>query len=114
MKKFILKPHEVGYLKLLYSTFAGLDYATANAAATAKARKDASALKVIREVQIRACEGLASEYIRAALIKDKLIENDPTLLCVFDPSDDNTDGHVEVWTREEIAANHAANLKQQG
>ena len=114
MKKFTLKPHEIGYLKLLYSTFAGLDYATANAAATAKARKDARAMKVIREVQIRACEGLASEYIRAALIKEKLIENDPTLLCVFDPSDANTDGTVEVWTREEIAANHAANLEKQG
>ena len=114
MKKFTLKPHEIGYLKLLYSTFAGLDYATANAAATAKARKDARAMKVIREVQIRACEGLASEYIRAALIKEKLIENDPTLLCVFDPSDANTDGAVEVWTREEIATNHAANLEKQG
>lgn len=111
MKKFNLKPHEVGYLKLLYSTFAGLDYATANAsvgAEQAKSFKAAKTFKVIREVQIRACEGLASEYIRASLIKDKLIENDPTLLCVFDPSDANTDGHVEVWTRDEIAANHAA------
>ena len=32
MKEFSLKPHEIGYLKLIYSTFAGLDYATANAA----------------------------------------------------------------------------------
>ena len=112
MKKFNLKPHEVGYLKLLYSTFAGLDYATANAAVTAKARKDASNLKTIREVQIRACEGLASEYIRACLIVDKLIENDPTLLCVFDPSDANKDGTVEVWTREEIAANKAQNITE--
>lgn len=110
MKKFNLKPHEVGYLKLLYSTFAGLDYATANATVVAKSRKDASNLKTIREVQIRACSGLASEYIRASLIKDKLIENDPTLLCVFDPSDANKDGTVEVWTREEIAANKAQNI----
>lgn len=113
MKKFNLKPHEIGYLKLLYSTFAGLDYAVANAsvgAEQAKSFKAAKTFKVIREVQIRACEGLASEYIRASLIKDKLIKNDPTLLCVFDPSDDNTDGHVEVWTREEIAANKSKNI----
>lgn len=110
MKKFSLKPHEIGYLKLLYSTFAGIDYATANAATNAKARKDASMFKTIREIQIRSCSALASEYIRACLIVDKLIENDPTLLCVFDPSDANKDGTVEVWTREEIAANKAQNI----
>lgn len=110
MRQFSLKPHEIGYLKLLYSTFAGMDYATANAVAVAKARRDVVMLKTIREVQIKAAQGLASEYIRAALIQEKLIENDPSLFCTFDPSDNNKDGVVEVWTQDELQEKRAQNL----
>ena len=70
MKEFSLKPHEIGYLKLIYSTFAGLDYATANAAVQMKSRKDENMTKTIREVQAKASFGLASEYIRASLVMD--------------------------------------------
>lgn len=110
MKEFSLKPHEIGYLKLIYSTFAGLDYATANAAVQMKSRKDENMTKTIREVQAKASFGLASEYIRASLVMDKLIPNDPTIVCTFDPSDDNKEGVVQVWTQEEIAQQKAKNF----
>ena len=110
MRQFSLKPHEIGYLKLLYSTFAGIDYATANAAVgaeNAKSFKAESHFKTLREVNAQACQGLASEYIRAALIQEHLIENDPKLFCSFDPSDTNTEGVVEVWTEDELRAERA-------
>ena len=83
MKKFRLQPHEIGYLRLLYSGFAGMDYATANAETKMKSRKDSQIMKTIREVQIKTMEGLASEYIRAALIVKKLLTNDEKVFCVF-------------------------------
>ena len=73
MKTFRLQPHEIGYLKLLYSTFAGMDYATANAVVKMKSRNDEQIMKTIREVQIQSLNGLASEYIRAALIMKKVL-----------------------------------------
>lgn len=111
MKSFNLKPHEIGYLKLLYSTFAGIDYAVANADVKAKNRKDSRNFKTIREVAIEAQRGLASEYIRAALIMEGLIPNDPTLFCTFDPSDDNKDGEVNVYTQDDLISIRAKNLK---
>lgn len=108
MKTFSLKPHEVGYLKLLYSTFAGIDYATASAATQMKSRSDEKKVKVIREIQAHAVVGLASEYIRAALVMDNLVENDPTLICTFDPSDDNTEGVVNVYTKDEVRSANIA------
>ena len=112
MRKFCLKPHEIGYLKLLYSTFAGIDYATANAAvgaSNAKSFKAEKNFKTLREVNIKACQGLASEYIRAALIQEHLIENDSKLFCSFDPSDENTEGEVQVWTEDELREERAKN-----
>lgn len=109
MKQFNLKPHEIGYLRLLYSTFAGIDYATANAAVQMKSRRDKGMVKTILAVQSQAAFGLASEYIRAALVMEHLIDDDPTLVCTFDPSDANKDNVVEVWTKEEIAEQKAQN-----
>ena len=103
MKKFRLQPHEIGYLKLVYSTFAGLDYATANASVRMKSRKDEQIMKTIREVQIKTMEGLASEYIRAALIMKKVLTTDEKVFCVFDPTDANTNGECIVMTMDEYA-----------
>ena len=103
MKKFRLQPHEIGYLRLLYSGFAGMDYATANAEIQMKGRKDSQIMKTIREVQIKTMEGLASEYIRAALIVKKLLTNDEKVFCVFDPSPENKDGECVVMTMDEYA-----------
>ena len=103
MKKFRLQPHEIGYLRLLYSGFAGMDYATANAELQMKGRKDSQIMKTIREVQIKTMEGLASEYIRASLIMKKLLTNADKVFCVFDPSPENKDGECVVMTMEEYA-----------
>lgn len=109
MKKFRLQPHEVGYLKLLYSTFAGMDYAAANAAVQMKSRKDEQILKTIREVQIQSLTGLASEYMRAGLIMKKLLTNEDKVFCVFDPSPENKDGECIVMTMDEYA-DHLKNV----
>lgn len=100
-KKFKLEPNDVAFLKLVYSSFAGLDYATANAESQSKSRKDRNHFKVIRAIEAKILFGLASEYIRGRLIEKHLIENDPTLFCSYDPSDDNKDGTVVVLTKQE-------------
>lgn len=103
MKKYRLQPYEVGYLRLMYSTFAGMDYATANAELQMKGRRDAQLMKTVREVQIKSMEGLASEYIRAALIMKKVLKPDEKVFCVFDPSPDNVDGECIALTMDEYA-----------
>ena len=103
MKTFRLQPHEIGYLKLLYSTFAGMDYATANAVVKMKSRNDEQIMKTIREVQIQSLNGLASEYIRAALIMKKVLNADEKVFCVFDPTDANKNGDCIVMTMDEYA-----------
>lgn len=103
MKTFRLQPHEIGYLKLLYSAFAGMDYATANATVQMKGRKDEQIMKTIREVQIQSLNGLASEYIRAALIMKKVLNTNEKVFCVFDPTDKNVDGECIVMTMDEYA-----------
>ena len=103
MKTYRLQPHEIGYLRLLYSTFSGIDYATANAGVQMKSRRDANLVKTIREVQIKSMRGLASEYIRAALIAKKLLSNDDKVFCTFNPSDENKNGECIVMTMEEYA-----------
>lgn len=112
MKKFRLQPHEIGYLRLLYSGFAGMDYATANAETKMKSRKDSQIMKTIREVQIKTMEGLASEYIRAALIIKKLLTNDEKVFCVFDPSPENKDGECVVMNMDEYAAHIKGNANK--
>ena len=102
MKTFRLQPHEIGYLRLLYSGFAGMDYATANAELKMKSRKDSQIMKTIREVQIQTMTGLASEYIRACLIMNKLLTNEDKVMCSFDPSPNNKNGECVVLTMDEV------------
>ena len=103
MKKFRLQPYEIGYLKLLYSTFSGMDYATSNATLKMESENDEQIMKTIREVQIQSLNGLASEYIRAALIMKKVLNTDEKVFCVFDPTDDNKNGECIVMTMDESA-----------
>lgn len=110
MKTFRLQPHEVGYLRLICSTFAGMDYATANAVVVVKNRGDKKIIQTIREVQIKSMQGLASEYIRAALIAKKMLTNDEKVFCVFDPSDENVNGECVVMTMDEYAAKQNENV----
>ena len=109
MKKFRLQPHEIGYLRLMYSGFAGMDYATANAELKMKSRTDSKIMKTIREVQIQTLQGLASEYIRAGLIMKKLLTNADKVFCVFDPSPENKDGECIVMAMDEYA-DHLKNV----
>ena len=90
-KKFKLEPNDVAFLKLVYSSFAGLDYATAVSEASCKSRGAKKRFAVLRATEAKILFGLASEYI----------ENDPTLFCSYDPSDDNKDGTVVVLTKQE-------------
>ena len=103
MKTFRLQPYEIGYLRLMYSTFSGMDYATSNATLKMESENDEQIMKTIREVQIQSLNGLASEYIRAALIMKKVLTNDEKVFCVFDPSPKNKDGECIVMTMDEYA-----------
>ena len=103
-KKFKLDPNDIAFLKLVYSSFAGLDYATARSEASCKSRSAKKRFAVLRAVEEKILFGLASEYIRGRLISKHLIENDPTLFCTYDPSDDNKDGVVVVLTKAEQEA----------
>lgn len=100
-KKFKLEPNDVAFLKLVYSSFAGLDYATAVSEASCESRGAKKRFAVLRATEAKILFGLASEYIRGRLIEKHLIENDPTLFCSYDPSDDNKDGTVVVLTKQE-------------
>lgn len=102
-KQFKLDFNEAAFLHVLYSAFAGNGLAID----MAKQKKEISkkeALRLLAEVNNEACVGLASEYIRGELIRKGVLENDPTLFCSFDPSADNKDLMVEVFTKEEVEA----------
>ena len=103
MKTFRLQPYEIGYLRLMYSSFAGMDYATANAELKMKSRTDSKIMKTISEVQIQTLQWLASEYIRAALVLKKVLKPGEKVFCVFDPSPENKDGECIVMTMDEYA-----------
>ena len=87
-KKYHLDNNEVAFLNVLYSAFAAIDL-TVVAAQTNKDLSEDEKLKTIREIVIKAQEGLSSEYIRGELIRKGVLPNNPTLICKYDPSVSN-------------------------
>ena len=95
-KKYRLDNNEVAFLNVLYSTFAALDLTIV----AAQQNEDMSwedKLKTLREIVIKAQEGLSSEYIRGELIRKEVLPNDPTIVCKYDPSVYNTSQEGEVF-----------------
>ena len=95
-KKYRLDNNEVAFLNVLYSTFAALDLTIV----AAQQNEDMSwedKLKTLREIVIKAQEGLSSEYIRGELIRKEVLPNDPTIVCKYDPSVYNKSQECEVF-----------------
>ena len=101
-KKYRLDNNEVAFLKVLYSTFAALDL-TIVAAQQNEEMSWEEKLKTLREIVIKAQEGLSSEYIRGELIRKEVLPNDPSLICKYDPSIYNENQECEVLDQADQA-----------
>lgn len=102
-KTYKLDKNEAAFLHVLYSAFSGNALAIDMAKQNKKVSKK-EALRLLADINNQACVGMASEYIRGELIRKGVIPNDPTLFCSFDPTADNKDLTVEVYTKEEMEA----------
>lgn len=99
-KTYTLDNNEVAFLRVLYSSFAAIDL-TIKASKDNKSMSQREKLKTIATVVSKVATGLSSEYIRGELIRKGILENDPTLVCSYDPSDDNVKHECEVYTGQE-------------
>ena len=99
-KKYRLDNNEAAFLRVIYSAFAAFDLTIA-AANDNKKMSEKEKLKIIATVVSKSATGLSSEYIRGELIRKRVIENDPTMVCSYDPSDDNKNHEVEVFSGKE-------------
>ena len=99
-KTYTLDNNEAAFLRVLYSSFAAIDL-TINAAKKNKSMSQNDKLKTIATVVSKVATGLSSEYIRGELIRKGVLENDPTLICSYDPSDDNVKHKCTVYTGQE-------------
>ena len=99
-KTYTLDNNEAAFLRVLYSSFAAIDL-TINAAKKNKSMSQNDKLKTIATVVSKVATGLSSEYIRGELIRKSVLENDTTLICSYDPSDDNVKHECTVYTGQE-------------
>lgn len=99
-KTYTLDNNEAAFLRVLYSSFAAIDL-TISAAKDNKAMSQKEKLKTIATVVSKVAAGLSSEYIRGELIRKGVLENDPTIICSYDPSDDNVKHKCTVYTGQE-------------
>ena len=99
-KKYKLDNNEAAFLQVLYSAFAAIDLTVA-AASDNKKMTEKDKLKTIATVVSKAATGLSSEYIRGELIRKGVLENDPSLICSYDPSANNKEHEVTVFSGQE-------------
>ena len=99
-KKYTLDDNEAAFLRVLYSSFAAIDL-TITAAKDNKSMSQKEKLKTIATVVSKVATGLSSEYIRGELIRKGVLENDPTIICSYDPSDENAKHECEVYSGQE-------------
>lgn len=106
-KTYVLDNNEAAFLQVMYSTFAAIDL-TIVAAKDNKKLSNKKKLETIATVVSKAASGLSSEYIRGELIRKGVLENDPTLICAYDPTEENVKHEVTVFSGEE--AKEALNM----
>ena len=99
-KTYTLDNNEAAFLNVLYSSFAAIDL-TINAAKKNKSMSQKDKLRTIATIVAKAATGLSSEYIRGELIRKGVLENDPTIVCSYDPTDANTKHEVQVYSGQE-------------
>lgn len=107
MKKYHLTPNQVAFIKLMHSTFAGIDFSinlANNPPAGCRKLKKKELIEALKETLAQADQALVSEYIRGELVKENILEDGGQELCVFDPSDDNVKHETEVYTPDDLMA----------
>ena len=107
MKKYHLTANQVAFIRLLHSTFAGIDFSinlASNPPAGCRKLKKKELVEALKETLAQADQALVSEYIRGELVKENILEDGGQELCVFDPSDDNTKHETEVYTQDDLIA----------
>lgn len=102
-KKYHLDQNEVAYLHCLNGAFAGLYTLLEMLKEKGKKIPKKKLVELMQDTLARTNTAVASEFIRGELIKKGVLENgDDTGLCIFDPSEDNTNSETEVFTNEEL------------
>lgn len=114
MKRYHLTPNQVAFIKLMHSTFAGIDFSinlANNPPAGCRKLKKKELIEALKETLAQADQALVSEYIRGELVKENILEDGGQELCVFDPSDDNVKHETEVYTQDDLIAIRAEKEK---
>ena len=102
-KKYHLDQNEVAYLHCLNGAFAGLYTLLEMLKEKGKKIPKKKLVELMQDTLARTNTAVASEFIRGELIKKGVLENgDDTGLCIFDPSEDNTNSETEGFTNEEL------------
>lgn len=103
--RYHIDKNNVAFLHLINSSFAGIFIAMEMLKEARRKVTKKEILEVLQDTTSKANTMLASEYIRGELIKKGVLENgDDTGLCIFDPSVDNENDEVEVFTNDELKA----------
>lgn len=103
MKKYHLDQNEVAFIHFLNSAFAGVYTLLELLKTDKKKMPKKELLEALQDTIAQTNTAVSSEYIRGELIKKGVLENgDDTMLCTFDPSEDNENSETEVYTTQEL------------
>lgn len=103
-KKYKLDLNEANYLHCVNGAFAGLSLAIDLIENKKRNITKKRLIALLKAALAETGQAICSEYIRGELIRKNIIENDPTLVCLFDPSDDNKELETEVFTQDDLLA----------
>lgn len=102
-KKYHLDQNEVAFLHCVNGAFAGVYTLLEMLKDRGKKIPKKKLIELIQDTLAKTNTAVASEFIRGELIKKGVLENgDDTGLCIFDPSEDNTNSETEVFTNDEL------------
>ena len=102
-KKYHIDQNNVAFLHCVNSAFAGIYTWAEMLKAGGRKIPKKKLIEAFQEIIAQTNTAVSSEYIRGELIKKGVLENgDDTGLCTFDPSVDNENAEVEVFTNEEL------------
>lgn len=102
-KKYHIDQNNVAFLHCVNSAFAGIYTWAEMLKEGGKKIPKKKLIEAFQEIIAQTNTAVSSEYIRGELIKKGVLENgDDTGLCTFDPSVDNENAEVEVFTNEEL------------
>lgn len=102
-KKYHIDQNNVAFLHCVNSAFAGIYTWAEMLKEGGRKIPKKKLIEAFQEIIAQTNTAVSSEYIRGELIKKGVLENgDDTGLCTFDPSVDNENAEVEVYTNDEL------------